>query len=476
MEQDVLQQAFDVQYQASRAHLQVSEAVRRDRLLRLQKLLNAHEEELIAAIQADYGIRSARLTQATEIITTHLQLSQALRQLRSWCQHRRVATPLYLQPARARIQYQPLGVVGIIAPWNYPLQLAIGPAIGALAAGNRVMLKPSEMAPALGGLLEQLVGRYFSPDEFAVFNGEPPLALAFASLPFDHLLFTGSTKIGRKVAQAAAQNLTPTTLELGGKSPCVLSADADLDEAAARIAHGKLLNAGQTCIAPDYVLLPRGREKAFAQAYRKAVQRLFPGIPEHPDYASIISATDWSRLTLMLQQAQQLGGEVMEIRASDESPSILAISAHGLRQMPPTLVLGVTPAMRLMQEEIFGPILPLVSYDRPADVPQIIASIPRPMALYWFGRDKTALHDVLEKTVTGAVTVNDTLLHFVHPNLPFGGVGTSGWGAYHGRHGFERFSHARSIFQPSRWPSRDALHPPFGDRFDRIIQLLRRWF
>ncbi|RZS35368.1 coniferyl-aldehyde dehydrogenase [Corticibacter populi] len=474
MELAALRAAFDLQYQASRAQPQVPEALRRERLLRLGQLLDQHGTALEEAIAQDYGVRSARLTQLTDIFTTRALLARALRQLHGWCKPQKVRTPLYLQPGRAWVMPQPLGVVGVMAPWNYPLQLLLAPAIGALAAGNRVLLKPSEHAPRLAQLLAELVPVFFKPEEMALVHGSTAMAVAFASLPFDHLVFTGSTETGRKIALAAAHNLTPTTLELGGKSPCVIELDADIAEAAIRIAHGKLLNAGQTCVAPDYLLLPRGMEQAFETAYRDAALTLYPGLPEHPDYASVISPTQWARLCSMLKQAEQMGARIKEI-AAPESPSIWGLSPHGARQMPAVLAYGVTPEMRLMQEEIFGPVLPIVSYDRASDVPQIIRSLPRPLALYWFGRSEQARDALLEQTVSGGVTINETLLHVAHPNLPFGGVGASGWGAYHGRWGFERFSHHRAVYQPGRWFMGQWLRPPFGERFDRLMQSLRKW-
>ena len=285
---------FQLQRQASREHVDVPLLVRRERLLRIQKMLDEHGPVLAAAVQADFGMRSPLLTEVADFFVLRSLLSHTLRHLGRWMKPKKVSTPLVLQPATAWIARQPLGVVGVISPWNYPVQLALAPAITALAAGNRVMLKPSELTPHTSAQLAALVAQFFSPDEFCVVQGDANLAALFASLPFDHLVFTGSTAVGRKVAQAAAQNLTPTTLELGGKSPCIIDGHCDMKDAALKIAHGKLLNAGQTCIAPDYVLLPRGREGEFAQAYAAAVARLFPTIEGNGDYASII----WSSQAL----------------------------------------------------------------------------------------------------------------------------------------------------------------------------------
>ena len=322
------------------------------------------------------------------------------------------------------------------------------------------------------------MAQFFAPDEFCVVQGDANLSALFASLPFDHLVFTGSTAVGRKVAQAAAQNLTPTTLELGGKSPCIIDGHCDMQDAALKIAHGKLLNAGQTCIAPDYVLLPRGREGEFAQAYRAAVLRLFPTIEGNADYASIITPRHHARLRTMLQQAQTQGAEVHTIDPTDGKPVAPTVGTLGdgaSRQMLPTLVFGATSQMQLMQEEIFGPILPVISYERLDDAIAHINSGPRPLALYWFGQSEAVRDDVLRRTVSGGVTVNDTLMHIAHDNLPFGGVGDSGWGAYHGEQGFLRFCHQKSVLVQSRWAMGSLFYPPYGAKFDQVMGLLRRW-
>ena len=473
-----LRALFDHQHQASRAHTEVPLLVRRERLLRMQKLLHEHGPTLTAAVEADFGVRSPRLTEVADLFVLRTLLSHLLSHLKRWTRPQRVRTPLYLWPARARILRQPLGVVGVIAPWNYPVQLALAPVITALAAGNRVMLKPSELTRHTSAQLGILLAQFFTPDEVCVVQGDAQVASAFAALPFDHLFFTGSTAVGRKVALAAAANLTPTTLELGGKSPCIIDASCDMQDAALKIAHGKLLNAGQTCIAPDYVLLPHGREAEFVEAYRSAVARLFPRIAGNPDYASIISPRHLARLKNMLQQAQSQGAQV---HSMDPAPgAAAALGAATLdgptsRQMAPTLVLGATQDMALMQEEIFGPILPVVAYERLEDAIALIHAGPRPLALYWFGQNDAVRTEVLNHTVSGGVSVNDTLMHVAHDGLPFGGVGDSGWGAYHGEAGFLRFCHQKSVLLQSRWSMGTLLYPPYNARFDRVMGLLRRW-
>ena len=471
-----IEQAFELQRQASRHQVEVPLLVRKERLLRLKKLLHEHGSTLAAAVQADFGVRSPQLTEMADLLTLRTMLDQTLKQLARWMRPRRVWTPVHLLPAQARIERQPLGVVGVIAPWNYPLQLALGPAIAALAAGNRVMLKPSEYTPHTSAQLALLIGQFFAADEFAVIQGDVQVATAFAALPFDHLVFTGSTAVGRKVAQAAARHLTPTTLELGGKSPCILSSDCDLEQAALRIAHGKLLNAGQTCIAPDYLLLPRGMEQAFEQAYRKAVAQLFPSFSGNPDYAAIIHTKHFNRLRHLAQEAESEGAQVQWLEPVDspKQPSNPGWGDAVQRQMTPALVWNVHSNIEIMREEIFGPLLPVISYDHLQDVIQALNAGERPLALYWFGKDEKLRDQVLRQTVSGGVTVNDTLMHVAHDNLPFGGVGASGWGAYHGEQGFLRFSHQKSVFLQSKWSPAAWLYPPYGAKFERIMALIKR--
>lgn len=473
-----LQHSFDMQYAASRSQLEAPLALRRDRLRRLRSLIETHAHDLTSAVSHDFGMRSSELTEVADLFVLRAMLHQIDSKLDSWMCPQPVFTPFYLQPAKAYLMQQPLGVVGVMSPWNYPVQLALGPVATALAAGNRVMLKPSELTPETSGLLARLIRKHFSDDELCVHVGATEMAKAFAQLPFDHLVFTGSTQTGRLVAQAAAKNLTPTTLELGGKSPCIVDASAKVKDVALKIAHGKLLNAGQTCIAPDYVLLPRGREGEFAQAYRAAVARLFPTIEGNADYASIITPRHHARLRTMLQQAQTQGAEVQTIDPAAGKPVVNTVGTLGdgaSRQMLPTLVFGATSQMQLMQEEIFGPILPVISYERLDDAIAHINAGPRPLALYWFGQSEAVRDDVLRRTVSGGVTVNDTLMHIAHDNLPFGGVGDSGWGAYHGEQGFLRFCHQKSVLVQSRWAMGSLFYPPYGARFDQVMGLLRRW-
>lgn len=457
---------FDAQFHASRQQIEVPLSERRDRINRVRQLIEQHGPALAAAVQADFGVRSPQLTEVADFLVLRALIGDLDKHLVAWTKPRRVSTPLYLQPASAHIQRQPLGVIGVIGPWNYPIQLTLGPAVTALAAGNRVMIKPSELTPHSSALLAQLLHQAFAADELCVVQGGADVAHEFASLPFDHLLFTGSTAVGRKVAAAAAANLTPTTLELGGKSPCMLDASVNLADAALKIAHGKLLNAGQTCIAPDYVMLPRGMEAAFERAYGAAVAQLFPTIAGNPDYAAILTDRHLSRLHSLVREAQAQGARVVTLGQG---------AASSGRQMAPTLVFNAPADSRLMTEEIFGPVLPVLGYHSSDDAVAYINERPRPLALYWFGTNAAARDRVLQRTVSGGVTVNDTLMHIAHDNLPFGGVGESGWGAYHGEAGFLRFTQQKSVMVQSRFAMGDLFYPPYGTKFDRVMGLLKRW-
>jgi len=439
-------------------------AARRDRLARLRTML-ADEAAWVDAVERDFGHRSAHETRLAELYVVDAEARHAHRHLARWMRPQRVATPVQLWPGSARILRQPRGVVGIISPWNYPVQLALAPIVAALAAGDPVLLKPSELTPATSALLAERAARAFAPDELAVVLGDATLGSAFASLPFDHLFFTGSTAVGRQVAQAAARNLTPVTLELGGKSPAVFDRGADLARLAPRLMVGKLLNAGQTCIAPDYALVQRTDVDAFVAAARSATARLYPERSRASDYTAIVNERHRARLAALLDDARNLGARVIEL--------VAAPHAHP-RQIAPVLVVGVDDRMAIMREEIFGPLLPVEVYDDVGDAIARINARPHPLAMYWFGDDRARLERILRETHAGGVTVNDTLWHFAHEGLPFGGIGASGSGAYHGEHGFRTFTHDKPVFtQARRSPSR-LLRPPYGATFERLLRVLKR--
>ena len=443
-------------------------ATRRDRLARLATLVSENEARFVSAIDRDFGHRSAQETRLAELYIVSSGIRHAQTHLARWMKPERVAMPLHLMPAVARIERQPLGVAGIISPWNYPVQLALSPALGALAAGNRVLLKPSELTPATSALLHELVAARFSEDEFAVVLGDAQVGQEFSALPFDHLFFTGSTAVGRRVALAAAANLTPVTLELGGKSPALFDADADFSRAAPRLMSGKLLNAGQTCIAPDYALVPAGRVEAFVAAVTKAAARIYPTYAGNPDYTAIVDERHFQRLSALISDAAAKGARIVNLGAAGEA----ADSAS--RVMPPTLIVGADESMAVMNEEIFGPLLPVEVYDT---LDQAIARIdarPRPLAFYYFGSNRAHRGRTLRETIAGGVTVNDTLWHFAHEELPFGGVGASGTGTYHGEASFLTFSHRKPVFTQPRVAATALLRPPYGKAFEKVLALLRK--
>jgi coniferyl-aldehyde dehydrogenase len=439
-----------------------SAAARRERLDRLLDVLD-DEPAFVAALDADFGHRSAHETRLAELYVVAAEARHARRHLRRWMRVRAVATPLRLWPGRAEVMPQPRGVVGIISPWNYPVQLALAPVVGALAAGNRILLKPSELTPATSSLLAARIAARFAPDELAVIEGGADIGAAFAALPFDHLFFTGSTSVGRSVARAAAENLVPVTLELGGKSPAVFDESADLAYLAPRLMAGKLLNAGQTCIAPDYALVPRARVDAFVAAIRAATDALYPAARRAVDYTTIINDRHHARLCALVDDARRRGAAVVTLGPVD---------GHA-RHFAPTLIVGVDDTMAVMREEIFGPILPIEAYDGLDDALRRINARAQPLALYWFGDDEQRLQRVLRETHAGGVTVNDTLWHFAHEGLPFGGVGASGAGVYHGEHGFRTFSLDKPVFVQRRLAPSRLLHPPYGAAFERMLALLR---
>jgi len=459
---------FDAQRDAHAREPYPSLTLRHDRLERLGALVEEHEQEIVAAIGADFGTRPAQETRLAELFVIAVGIRHARRNLSRWMAQQRVPTPLYLWPGRSQLLRQPLGAVGVISPWNYPVQLALLPVLAALAAGNRVMLKPSELTPRTSALLERIVAQHFAQDEFAVVTGGPNIGDAFSRLPFDHLFFTGSTAVGRKIALAAAANLTPVTLELGGKSPALIHADADFGAAAARLATGKLLNAGQTCIAPDYALVPTSRVDALAAAVRDSAASLYPSFRDNPDYSSIVNDAHYRRLTELINDAVRQGARAVAVDTGAEAPDASS------RKLAPTVLVGVNDRMAIMKEEIFGPVLPIEAYDSLEQAIDKINARPRPLSLYMFGGDAAARRRVLEQTAAGGVTIDDTLLHFSNENLPFGGIGASGSGAYHGERGFLTFSHQKAVFIQHRLSFTWLLRPPYGKRFERVLELLKK--
>jgi len=458
---DQLQRQFQAQRQAYAAHPMPPAEQRRQWLDSLRQLLSDERQALIDSISQDFGNRSADETLLGELMPSLHGIQHARRHLKGWMKASRRKVGLAFQPASAKVVYQPLGVVGVIVPWNYPLFLSVGPLVGALAAGNRVMLKLSESTPATGLLLKELLGRVFPEDQVCVVLGEAEIGMAFSKLPFDHLLFTGATSIGRHVMRAAAENLTPVTLELGGKSPAIVSQDVPLKDAAERIAFGKTLNAGQTCVAPDYVLVPEDRVGSFVEAYRQAVRSFYPTLVDNPDYTSIINDRQLARLNGYLSDATSKGALLIPLFDQGQG-----------RRMGHSLLLNVNDEMTLMQDEIFGPLLPIVPYKGLDEAFAYINSRPRPLALYYFGYNRSEQQRVLDETHSGGVCLNDTLLHVPQEDLPFGGIGPSGMGHYHGHEGFLTFSKAKGVLTKQRFNAARLIYPPYGKSIQKLIQKL----
>jgi len=444
-----------------------SAAMRRDRLTRCITLLLTHKDDIVSAIQSDFGARSRDMTLLTDVAAAIGPLKQARAELERWmAPQKRKVTPaaLGVLGARAEVRYQPKGVVGVMTPWNFPVQLAMDAIAGAFAAGNSVMLKPSEFTPATSALLAEVLDLYFDEDELVVVLGGADVGAAFSKLAFDHLIFTGATSVGRHVMRAAAENLTPVTLELGGKSPVIIGAGADIGKAAARVMQGKTMNAGQICLAPDYVMAQQAQVAPFIDAAKAAVGKMYPSMKDNGDYTAIINQRHFDRLRGLIADAKAKGADVIEINPGNED-----FSQQEHRKIPPTLIIGATDDMGVMQEEIFGPVLPIRTYDTLNQTIDYVNAHPRPLALYYFGEDKAESEALLARTHSGGVTINDVIFHFTMDDLPFGGVGASGMGAYHGKRGFIEFSHEKAIYRQTASEMIAMLRPPYGDTFRKQV-------
>lgn len=462
----LLQTRFDAMRRAHDGAPHVDWPTRKANLKALQRMLTEQREALAAAIDADFGGRSPQETDMLELFPSHSNLKHALSHTPRWMRGTRGWANFWLMPGRRAVVPQPLGVVGVIAPWNYPLFLAVGPLTDALAAGNRVMIKVSEVTPRFAEVFAKCVADYFPPEWVSVVTGDQHVARAFSTLPFDHLLFTGATSIGHHVMRAASENLTPVTLELGGKSPAIIGPGARWEHAVERILVGKLVNAGQTCVAPDYVLVPKERVADFVATARQVAARLYPDAVDNPQYTSIVSPRHYERLNGLAAEAGALGAQL--------HPLFDKPADGPRRRLPPVVLTRVDDKMRVMRDEIFGPLLPVVPYD---DLDRAIAYVnarPRPLALYVFDSDNARIEQVVQRTTSGGVTVNDTLLHVAEHELPFGGVGPSGMGGYHGEAGFRTFSKEKPIFRQARLNAVGLLNPPYGKLFSLMIRQLLR--
>ncbi len=460
--QDEMQAVLDRQKQAYLAEGIVSVETRIDRIDRAIAILQNHGDKLSDAMAADFGHRSIDQSRATDIEGSVGPLKHAKKHIRQWMkpEKRKVMFPLGLFGAKGRVEYQPLGVIGCISPWNFPVNLTFAPLGGIFAAGNRTMIKPSEFTAQTSELMKELFAQAYDEDEVAVFTGGPDVGGAFSRLPFDHLLFTGATSVAKHVMRAAAENLVPVTLELGGKSPVVIGRSANIQHAASNIMAGKTMNAGQICLAPDYVFLPEESRDEFVEAARDSVATMYPNIKDNPDYTSVVNERHFDRLNGYLDDARTKGAQVVEINPAEED-----FSQQEHHRSPPTIVLDPTDDMQVMQDEIFGPILPVKQYNDLAEPLDYINSHDRPLGLYYFGEDKTEEDKVLNHTTSGGVTVNDVVMHVAQEDLPFGGVGPSGMGSYHGIDGFKNFSHAKAIYTQSKTVAKMAakmMRPPYN--------------
>ncbi|WP_429095778.1 coniferyl aldehyde dehydrogenase [Aeromonas media] len=450
--------------QACQAQPMPSLAQRRSRLTALKSALLAHKQALCDALALDYGQRSDYDSLVADILPCVMQINYSLKRLKGWMRPVRRHPGLLLAPARVEVHYQPLGVVGIMVPWNFPVMLSLGPLIGAIAAGNRAMIKLSEFTPHTNAALRTLLEAVFDDDEVVLIEGDAGLAAAFSTLPFDHLLFTGSTAVGRQVMAAAAPQLTPLTLELGGKSPCLIAPDMPLALAVERMIFGKSLNAGQICVAPDYVLLPRGQEQGFIEAYQTHFRRLYPKGLDSPDYGSIINAAQYERLTAWLAEAKQAGAQA--------HPCASPARDDGARRLVPHLLTEVPSHCQLMQQEIFGPLLPLVPYDSIEEAIAYVAARPRPLALYLMSLDPALQHRLIRETHAGGMAINECLFQVAADDAPFGGIGPSGMGHYHGHEGFLTFSKAKTVLRRGRFSTGNLIHPPYRRWYQRLMMAL----
>lgn len=454
-----LAQVFDLQQQACSLHPYPSMGTRRAQLQALRRQLQRYQDVLAQAMHTDFGFRSESESKMLDLLGSVLQINHALGSLKRWMRPSRRSTELVFLTNRLEVHYQPKGVVGIVVPWNFPVYLAVGPLTTALAAGNRVMLKMSEASPATTRVLRRMLAEVFPEEQVAVFGEELTDPGSFTRLKFDHLVFTGSPAVGRMVMRAAADNLTPVTLELGGKSPALVTRNYPVRDAALRICHGKIANSGQICVSPDYALVPREQVDAFVDGVRAAFGAFYPASqsPSGHDFASIISERHHARLQALLDDAQARGATVIACTAPQAG-----------RKMPLQIVVGCTPEMAIMQEEIFGPVLPVLAYDRLEEAIDFVSQRERPLAMYLFSRDADEQRAVLQRTRSGGVTINDWGWHVINHDAPFGGTGQSGIGTYHGQEGFRELSHARTVFKRHRFFPIGLFYPPYGNLAQRL--------
>ena len=484
MSTETLQEMENILKLQKKLHIEEGPAsieLRKDRLNRCIAMLKEYNEEILDALQKDFGNRDPKASFFSEIVSTIGVLEHALKNIDKWTKDEKrpsnVNQPFFIRlmmgflGSKSYIKYQPLGTVGVISPWNFPVTLVLAPLAGIFAAGNRTMIKPSELTPATSEITKKMFEAYFDKSEAAVFTGDAEVGAAFSALPFDHLLFTGGTQIGKKVMKAASENLVPVTLELGGKSPVIVDEDANLSEVAKKVMRGKTMNAGQICLAPDYLMLPKGKSKEFANASSEVIGEMFEDLKYNEDYTSVINERHYERINELVADAKEKGAEVLEINPADED-----FEQQELHKIPPTLVLNPTDDMKIMQEEIFGPVLPVKEYDDFNETVSYVNSKERPLGLYLFSKDKDKEKKVLENTTSGGVTLNDVIWHIGQEELPFGGVGPSGTGSYHGHDGFKEFSHAKAVYKQFSADLMAQMMPPYkGKMFESMKnQILKK--
>ena len=449
----------------------VSAEARIDRLNRGIAAISKHQDRLVEAMNTDFSCRPRELSMLTDIAGSIMPMKTAAKHVRKYMkpEKRKTLFPMNLLGGRSRIEYQPLGVVGILSPWNFPVNLTFGPLADILAAGNRAIIKPSEFTPTVSDVMAELVREAYDEKEVAIFTGGPEVGAAFTSLPFDHMIFTGATSIARHVMAAAAKNLVQVTLELGGKSPVLISRSADIKKAVNRIMLGKTMNAGQICLAPDYLMVPEEKLDEVVQEIQSVVAEMFPKLLDNPQYTSVVNSRHYQRLQENLEDARSKGAEVIEMNPAGED----FVNQQGTQKIPPTVVKHPTEDMRVLEEEIFGPLLPIKTYKDFSETINYVNSKPRPLAIYYFGEDGAEEREVLDRTTSGGVCLNDVIMHIMQEDLPFGGVGPAGMGSYHGYDGFKTFSHAKSVYKQSRFDIAGlaGMRPPYGPKTESSIKM-----
>jgi coniferyl-aldehyde dehydrogenase len=459
-----LQNQFDTQQQYFSQQGAPDYQARIEALDYLKQQLLAHQTPLVEALAKDYGHRSHDDSLISDILPCINHINYTLKHLKKWMKPSRRHAGLLLSPAQVRVEYQALGVVGIIVPWNFPVMLSMGPLVTAIAAGNCAMVKMSEFTPNTNRVIKALLAQCFTTEKVCVVEGEADVAAAFSALPFQHILFTGSTQVGRHVMKAAAENLTPVTLELGGKSPTVIAQDMPITLAVERLIYGKCLNAGQICVAPDYVLCPEAKVDEFIHAYQVQFNKMYPDFEHNPDYGNIINERQHDRLLAVLEDAKSKGANITSATSS--------LPASTSRKLPTQLITQVTDDMLLMEEEIFGPLLPIIPYKTLDEAINHIKSGARPLALYIMSLDKAVQQQILSQTHSGGVAINETVLHVAADDAPFGGIGPSGMGHYHGKEGFLTFSHAKTVLSSGRFSTSSLVHPPYGKTLQSLLMKL----